>query len=104
MYCLHYRPKKYLFERPTGATSSEISIQKIVKRVAKNVNIRKRVNRHTLRYSFVTHLLENGTNLCYIQTLLGHNSSRTTEIYTHVGIKNIKSLKSPFDLLDLGNV
>jgi len=54
-----------------------------------------------LRHSFATHLLEDGTDLRYIQTLLGHNSSKTTEIYTQVAIHNIKTIKSPFDSLDL---
>ncbi|MCT4598152.1 MAG: tyrosine-type recombinase/integrase [Vallitalea sp.] len=56
-----------------------------------------RISVHSLRHSFVTHLLENGTDIRYIQELLGHTSSKTTEIYTHVTNKNIASIKSPFD-------
>ena len=61
------------------------------------VTINKPVTLHWLRHSYATHLLESGTDLRYIQELLGHNSSKTTEIYTHVSTKNIQQIKSPFD-------
>jgi integrase/recombinase XerD len=60
-------------------------------------SIQKLVTLHWLHYSYATHLLESGTDLRYIQELLGHNSSKTTEIYTHVSTKNIQHIKSPFD-------
>ena len=63
--------------------------------------IRKNVTPHILWHSFATHLLENGTDLRYIQVLLGHNSTRTTEIYIQVAINNIKPIKSPIELLHL---
>jgi site-specific recombinase XerD len=63
--------------------------------------IRKKVTLHTLRHSYATHLLEDGTDIRYIQELLGHNSPKTTMIYTHVSTKNLQNIKSPFEKLDL---
>ena len=63
----------------------------------KRTEIKKWVTIHSLRHSFATHLLENGTDLRYIQELLGHKSSKTTEIYTHVSNKNIMRIKNPLD-------
>ncbi len=101
IYYKKYRPKNYLFEGSTGLQYSGSSINKLIKKAASIAGIRKNVSAHTLRHSFATHLLENGTDLRSIQVLLGHNSSQTTEIYTHVATNQIHKIKSPIDLLNL---
>ncbi len=98
-YFRSYRPKTYLFESPDGGRYSGSSVRKVLERAVKKAKINKKVRPHTLRHSFATHLLENGTNLRYIQTLLGHNSAKTTEIYTHVSTKELDAIKSPLDLM-----
>jgi len=87
-----------------GATPHEHlttrSVQRIVKVAAEAAGIEKDVTAHTLRHSFATHLLEGGTNLRVIQELLGHQSARTTQIYTHVARSTLETLRSPLDNLD----
>ncbi len=73
------------------------TIQKIIENVAMKAGIRKRITPHTLRHSFATHLLENGTDIRYIRDLLGHSDISTTLIYTKVSNKNIRNIKSPLD-------
>lgn len=92
-----YRPKNYLFEGKPGYPYSASSVVKIVKRAADRANIKKPVKPHMLRHSFATHLLEAGTDLRHIQILLGHNSTKTTEIYTHVATDTFRSIKNPLD-------
>lgn len=97
-YYLMYKPVKYLFEgNIVGEPYSEKSLQQVMKQSIQKANIFKPVTLHWLRHSFATHLLESGTDLRYIQELLGHSSSKTTEIYTHVSTKNIQQIRSPFD-------
>jgi integrase/recombinase XerD len=93
-----YKPKKYLFEgQNTRQPYDARSLQQVLKQTLQKTGIKKPVTLHWLRHSYATHLLESGTDLRYIQELLGHNSSKTTEIYTHVSTKNIQQIKSPFD-------
>ncbi|WP_378172665.1 site-specific tyrosine recombinase/integron integrase [Aquimarina sp. SS2-1] len=97
-YFKQYQPKHYLFEGPKGNPYSASSVKAILEKAAKKSRITKRITPHTLRHSFATHLLENGTDLRYIQSLLGHSSSKTTEIYTHVATNTFRMIKNPLDL------
>ena len=96
-YYIKEKPGKFLFEGSKGVPYSASSVKKIVDKAALLVGIKKRVTPHTLRHSFATHLLEAGTDLRHIQVLLGHNSSKTTEIYTHVAIKSFRNIKKLLD-------
>jgi len=97
-YYIAYKPKTWLFEgQEVGKKYSERSIQLVLNQAVEKAKIVKPVSLHWLRHSYATHLLENGTDLRYIQELLGHSSSRTTEIYTHVSTRNLQQIRSPFD-------
>lgn len=99
-YFIQYKPKIWLFEGAAGGEYSARSIQLIMKDSVLKAGIKKKVGVHSLRHSFATHLLENGTDLRYIQSLLGHESSKTTEVYTHVTTKGFDQIKSPLDKLN----
>lgn len=101
-YWKEYKPQKWLFP---GAHPEhhlqERSVKKIIlEHACEKTGIRKDISVHTLRHSFATHLLESGTDLRYIQELLGHKSSKTTEIYTHVSNRDIGRIQSPLDRLE----
>jgi len=98
IYIQAFRPTKWLFpgQRP-GRHLTERTVEKVVDKACKRAGIGKKAAVHTLRHSFATHLLEAGTDLRHIQLLLGHKSSKTTEIYTHVSKKDIASIRSPLD-------
>ena len=97
-YIAMYKPKDWLFEGQIfGQQYSEKSLQSVLKQATEKAQIAKPVTLHWLRHSYATHLLEAGTDLRFIQELLGHKSSKTTEIYTHVSTKSLKKIKSPFD-------
>ncbi|HYQ58459.1 MAG TPA: site-specific tyrosine recombinase/integron integrase [Draconibacterium sp.] len=97
-YYKQYRPRYWLFEGNSPRSQySATSIANILNEAAYKARIKRRVTPHMLRHSFATHLLEQGTDLRYIQELLGHGSSKTTEIYTHVTNKNIGKIKNPLD-------
>lgn len=101
-YYKTYKPQTWLFEGENNNTQySENSLQNVFKQAIAKVGMKKPVTLHWLRHSYATHLIESGTDLRYIQELLGHKSSKTTEIYTHVTEKSISKIKSPFDNLNI---
>ena len=100
-YKAAYRPKVWLFEGQNGGKYSVESVYRVFKEALKRAGIKKDVGVHSLRHSYATHLHESGLDIRYIQELLGHKSSRTTEIYTHVSRRNLVMIKSPIDDLDL---
>jgi site-specific recombinase XerD len=100
-YYKQYQPTLWLFEGQDGGQYSKRSVQNVFKHAVEKANITKRPTLHTLRHSFATHLLEKGVSLRYIQQLLGHASSKTTEIYTHITKVGMDKIDSPLDGLDI---
>jgi len=100
-YVLQYNPKCWLFEGQEGGQYSAESVWKIFDRIKKQHSIGKKGNVHLLRHTFATNLLEAGTDIRYIQKLLGHCSIKTTEVYTHIANNNLQKIKSPIDQLGI---
>ena len=99
-YYTEYKPKEYLFEGINGGMYSVRSLQQVFKAAKISAGNHKPGGIHSLRHSYATHLLEQGTDIKIIQELLGHNSLKTTEKYTHVSKKLISKIESPLDKLD----
>jgi site-specific recombinase XerD len=102
-YLKDYKPDNWLFASANPKKYITIrTAQAIFEHSCERAGIHKEVSIHSLRHSFATHLLESGTDLRYIQELLGHTSSKTTEIYTHVSNKDLSKIRSPLDTLSIG--
>ena len=95
-----YPTERWLFPAPSRTHLTSRSVQRVVGAAAEAAGIGKHVTAHTLRHSFATHLLEGGTNLRVIQELLGHQSARTTQVYTHVARSTLETVRSPLDNLE----
>ena len=93
-----YRPQLFFIESPKGGMYSASSVRSFLKNSCKVANISKTVTPHSLRHSYATHLLEQGTDIRYIQELLGHSRPETTMIYTQVSTKDLREIKSPLDI------
>jgi site-specific recombinase XerD len=98
-YYKQYRPKEYLLEGKYGGQYSKGSVQKIFKNAMKKAGINKNIGVHGLRHSYATHLLESGTDMRFIQELLGHSSIKTTQVYTKVTPRSMANIESPLDSL-----
>jgi site-specific recombinase XerD len=101
LYYKAYRPLEWLFPGKTPSEPLSISsVQRVFKASLDRAGIRKKASVHTLRHCFATHLLESGTDLYYIQRLLGHGSIRTTSVYLHITGRDLSKIRSPLDLLE----
>lgn len=98
-YYKQYKPKEYLFEGQYGGAYTIRSVQAVFKQAMKKANINKTIGIHGLRHSYATHLIESGADIRFLQELLGHNSIKTTQIYTHVTDVSKTKIKSPLDFL-----
>ncbi len=94
--CNYKKQEDYVFASERGGRLSERTAQKVFINALKKAQIRKPATFHSLRHSFATHLLENGTDVRYVQELLGHQNIRTTQVYTHLTNLALRNIKSPF--------
>ena len=99
IYYKEVSPRYYLFEGINGSQYAIRSVQAVFKNAMKKAKIKKPVGIHSLRHSYATHLMEHGTDIQFIQKLMGHKDLKTTLVYTHVSDKNISNIKSPLDFL-----
>lgn len=97
-YYLSFKPKLYLFEGNKGGKYSAQSVRQFLVKNCKIAKLNKHITPHTLRHSYATHLLENGVDIRYIQSLLGHSKPETTMIYTHVQRKDLMAISNPLDI------
>ena len=100
-YFREYRPKVWLFEGNDGGQYSSRSVQELFYTTARKAGIRRHASVHTLRHSFATHLLEQGTDIRFIQELLGHKDIKTTLVYSHITKRGLGKIKNPLDTLKL---
>jgi site-specific recombinase XerD len=100
-YLFEYKPRFWLFEGEKGEQYSESSLQKVFKHAVLKAGVKKNAHLHSLRHSFATHLLESGASTRFIQVLLGHESTKTTEIYTQVTQFSLSKIQSPLDQLEM---
>ena len=95
-----YNGKQYVFEGQfAGEPYSTGSVQSVMRQAIQKSGLDKKATVHSLRHSFATHLLENGTDIRYIQKFLGHSSIKTTTIYTHLTKSAVDKIKSPLDIM-----
>ena len=93
-----YQTQKYVFEGQfAGEPYSTRSVQEVMRMALKKSGLEKKATVHTLRHSFATHLLENGTDIRYIQQFLGHSSIKTTTVYTYISASAVSKIQSPLD-------
>lgn len=100
-YYRGYRPKVFLFNGEESLQYSPSSLRRVFHKAKRIAGITKKVSLHTLRHSYATHLLESGINLRYIQEILGHNSPKTTQIYTHVSSEGCRKIVSPIEKINV---